>query len=184
MSLSNHQIMKLLGITRKRPDRRLHAKINFLRDAALSQSDACIDWPFSRNPERGDYGMLCVAESGKPGSLMAHRSALSVKLNRQLLDGEQAQHTCDRPCCVNGKHLIPGSHSQNMRDAFARGQMKCFLPFGVKHHSARLNPAKVKSIRAQYATGRFTYADLASEFGVTNSAIWKILHGHSWKKVE
>ena len=108
-----------------------------------------------------------------------------IKLGRKLNPGEQAQHHCDNPPCVNGSHIYCGTHADNMRDMVARGrQGPCCLPLGEDHHSAKLNPEKVIAIRAQYKTGRFTFKELGALYSVSDVAIGKIVNRRSWKKVK
>lgn len=38
-------------------------------------------------------------------------------------DGLQIMHKCDTPPCVNPDHLLPGTHAENMADAWRKGRM-------------------------------------------------------------
>jgi hypothetical protein len=56
-----------------------------------------------------------------------------------------ALHTCDNKMCVNPDHLYAGDHSQNMRDAYARGRK---LPAtGPRKPYAKLTDDEVNAIR-------------------------------------
>lgn len=56
-------------------------------------------------------------------------------------------------------------------------------PQGETHHSARLNQAKADAIRAAYRPHdpEFGGKPLAEQYGVSPVAIWKIVHGKTWK---
>lgn len=84
--------------------------------------DECWPWLASY---AGKYGKL--REPGRQGrTLGAHVVALMLKTG-EAANGRLALHSCDNPCCVNGKHLRWGDHSDNARDAVARGRH--FTPF-------------------------------------------------------
>lgn len=44
--------------------------------------------------------------------------------NGLLRNDEEVRHTCDIPLCVCPKHLLKGSHTDNVRDAIERGRFK------------------------------------------------------------
>ncbi len=73
----------------------------------------CIDW-------EGRISSAGYAMEGRTSRVS--RRVLAEKLGRALLPGEVARHTCDRPVCVNPEHLIPGTQSDNVNDAVARGR--------------------------------------------------------------
>jgi hypothetical protein len=50
----------------------------------------------------------------------AHVMALLLKLGHDRFD--VARHTCDRRRCCNPEHLVPGTHGDNLEDAYARGR--------------------------------------------------------------
>lgn len=58
------------------------------------------------------------------------------------------------------------------------------LPWsGTAHHMARLDPGKVRAIRAAAAAGKRPVR-IAEEYGVGNSTIQAILDGRTWKHVK
>jgi hypothetical protein len=54
---------------------------------------------------------------------------------------------------------------------------------GSKHHMAKLTEDIVRECRVRYAAGGITSVDLASEFSVSQSAMWSAIHGVTWKHV-
>ena len=70
-----------------------------------------------------------------------------------------------------GNHLSE-EHRQKISDAFK----------GEKSSRAKLTCEKVNEIRENYKTGKFSYAKLAKEYGVSPSAVQHIIENRSWKK--
>lgn len=88
-------------------------------------------------------------------------------------------HTCDNPMCVNINHLFLGDSTTNTRDMMVKGRVcrrEC-------HPRAKLNSEKVKEIHRLYATGEYTYKELAQRFDVTKYHIGKVIRGKAWAHV-
>ena len=84
-------------------------------------------------------------------------------------------HRCDRPSCVNPRHLFPGTRADNMRDMAAKGRASMRL--------ARLTPGGVRRIR-QLATTGLSYASIGRRFGVSHQTISRVLSGTTWKHIQ
>lgn len=54
---------------------------------------------------------------------------------------------------------------------------------GARNANAKLNPEKVRQLRRRHAAGE-KLADLAAEFGVSQTCAWMAIDGSSWKHVE
>jgi hypothetical protein len=55
---------------------------------------------------------------------------------------------------------------------------------GTKHHAAKLNPQKVRRIRARFAKGKTTVAQLARDYDVTGPTITAVVTGRTWRHVQ
>lgn len=86
-------------------------------------------------------------------------------------------HSCDVRCCVNPAHLSLGTHSDNTRQAVARGRQ--YIPCGTNHHLNKLTEVQVREIRA--LRGVRPQRKLAAEFGVRQSTIKSIQLRHIWQ---
>lgn len=88
-------------------------------------------------------------------------------------------HTCDNKLCVNPDHLYIGSHQQNIKDAWDRGQ----LPRRIGHLSpcAKLSAEQVAEIRA--LRGLESRVKIAARFGVSKSTIDLIFAGKRYSEV-
>ena len=85
----------------------------FLASVVKRGKDEC--WPF-RN--RTSYGYM-VDDDGK--FIGAHRVAYRVWVG-PLEAGKEIMHTCDNPPCVNPRHLVQGTHVENMQDRENKGR--------------------------------------------------------------
>lgn len=140
----------------------------------------------------GDYGYGSFWANGR--NVGAH--AFSYELaNGPIPDGLFVCHDCpggDNPHCVNPAHLFLGTPGDNTRDAAKKGRMPKGDMNGLRIHpdsalkgernrASKVTAAQVTEIRMRYAAGTETQTDLARRFGVTQTAIWRIVRGHSWK---
>lgn len=73
----------------------------------------------------GGYGRIGIGSrsDGSRVSLLATRFMLE-RICGQPGGDKHVLHKCDTKACVNPDHLYWGTHSQNMLDAYARGQKK------------------------------------------------------------
>lgn len=140
-----------------------------LSRATPGRPNECWEWPHSRTP-RG-YGRQVVGDKVQ----YAHRLSFRA-FNGPIPDGENVCHRCDNPPCWNPAHLFAGTTTVNIRDRDEKGRV-CR---GERHHAAKLTEEDVRAIRASSLPG----PELARQYGVKFSAIYKILDGRSWKHVK
>ena len=91
-------------------------------------------------------------------------------------------HKCDNRKCVNPNHLTVGSQNDNLQDAKAKGRLKHGNVKGELARTAILTAGQVLEIRSRLKSGE-TGVSLASEYGVTVSAISSIKQRKSWKHI-
>jgi hypothetical protein len=145
--------------------------------------DSCILW------ERGvsDTGYGQSWYDGK--TISAHRLAYIAAFG-SIPPGLSVLHRCDTKLCVNPKHLYLGTAKDNARDAVERGQIATGQRHGSKTKpericrgsrkpNAKLTAEQVQEIRDIYKP-RPTLDELAERYGVTRSAISRIVRGESY----
>ena len=93
-------------------------------------------------------------------------------------------HHCDTPACYELSHLFLGTHTENMRDAVAKGRMHSAQ--GEAHPMAKLTAGQVAEIRATLHLNRVGVngSDLpaaAARYGVSVSAVRRVLQGTTWR---
>lgn len=76
--------------------------------------DYCLEWTRARN--HNGYGRVQWGGHVE----LAHRCSLEVKLERPLLPGMWALHTCDNPPCIRQEHLFEGTPKENTDDMTAK----------------------------------------------------------------
>jgi hypothetical protein len=94
-----------------------------------------------------------------------------------LPDDLVVRHKCDEEPCVNPRHLIEGTLSDNTRDKFERGRGPNRK--GEKHPLARLSDNDVREIRQLRALGR-KEATVAEQFGICRAQVYRIVTGRNW----
>lgn len=157
---------------------RLAAWIDFLR--VVGPGAPCLPWPWAR--QSGRYARV----SSSLGTTYAHRWVWE-QINGPIPEGYEVCHNCpegDNPSCCRPSHLWVGSHSANIRDAYAKGRMHGNTgnhALGEQHHSARLTIADVIEIRRRAKTE--VQRHLAREFGVSAMTINAIVKRRIWRHI-
>jgi hypothetical protein len=158
--------------------------------------DACWEWQGARN--RSKYGNVRIHDK----TYLTHRIAWELA-NGPVPEGDDVLHHCDNPPCCNPRHLWTGDARANGLDMVAKGRHRAALypgrePRGDQHYAhthpelvlrgeksgkAILTEVQVLAIREQYATGSVMLSELATDYGVTISAIWRIVHRKNWRHI-
>jgi len=109
----------------------------------------------------------------------AHR-VMWARIYGPIPDGMLVLHKCDVPSCINPEHLFLGDASDNMRDMVAKG--RGVFAHGERNGNAVLTEHNVIDIRARVADGERP-TDIANEFNIRRSHVWRIVHGTRWGHV-
>lgn len=146
-------------------------------------------WIWLGNTTGDGYGRIYA---GKGRTTRAHRYSLELYLGRQLDSDKFAIHSCpggDNPLCVNPAHLREGTPADNSADMVSRGRstkgrhnIAAYekMPRGENHKNAKLTWNAVAQIRALFATGDYSKAELGRRFGVTDVTIGHVVNGRLW----
>lgn len=138
-----------------------------------------------------------------------HRLVLEHKLERRILPGLCACHSCDVQLCVASDHLFEASQKQNMEDAARKGRTARgdrhgwkthpesiprgdkhgwytspeSRPYGEKNGMSRLFKEQVLLIRKIYQEGDTSQQRIANQFNIGQRTVSDIVRYISWRDV-
>ena len=156
---------------------------NFWDNVSRGHPDQCWPWNGAVN-ERG-YGRIDFL--GHKG-IYAHRIAY-VLANpgstefRGPIDQSSpyfVRHFCDNPPCCNPKHLLLGTHDDNMKDKVARGRSKLFG--SLDSPRAKLSADDVRWMRIQKNNGA-TKKSLSLLYEVSEATVSGACYGRHYTDV-
>lgn len=109
---------------------------------------------------------------------LAHRVAYQLAFG-PFPDELCVCHKCDTPGCIEPAHLFLGTNADNHRDKVNKQRQ----PRGETNGKAKLTANEVEAIRRLYATGKYSQADLARQYGLRRQSIDLIVTGVNWRHV-
>lgn len=141
-------------------------------------------WLFGGDKFGNKYGQL--AKGGRTnGHTTAHRYSYELH-HGQVPRGKFVCHKCDVKNCVNPEHLYAGDHEDNNRDIVDRGRNKrkgeriIVLPKareGERAFNRALTPSAQSMLKSQYESGKWTQAQLAKAWRVSQGTVSAIVRG-------
>jgi HNH endonuclease len=154
---------------------------NFWDRVKKGNEDQC--WPWMGRRAKGKFPYGRVDAFGFKG-VYTHRVAYYLanpgEIELRRLGDMVVRHTCDYPSCCNPKHLVLGTHADNMRDKIERGRQHSFRSF--ESPNAKLNPSDVRAIR-ELSKEDWTRRELAAKFGVSIQTIKAVRSGRHYADV-
>lgn len=168
------------GLSRDNPDvKRLLAKTRANGD--------CWDWTGVTTAK--GYGHIFFRGKAR----RAHRVSYTLFCG-EIPDDLLVCHHCDRPRCVNPKHLFLGHRTTNTQDMIRKGRGKAQItsrqdhfraghaPRGQNAVSAKLAAAQVEALLQKAADGALSI-DLALEYGISRFSVQAILRGETYREI-
>lgn len=132
----------------------------------------CRIWDGRLNKENG-YGRIGYMSK----QWRAHRLMYTLMLG-DIPKGMELMHSCDNPRCINPNHLTPGTHAQNIAEAYAKGRK--FVPQGDRHPRFSFTEEQARRI----VSSDISASEIAAEFGVSKSSIYRLRNGSTWKTLD
>lgn len=93
----------------------------------------------------------------------------------EIKNGLMVRHKCDNPRCINIKHLLLGTQTDNVADREERGRTS----FGERHKTAKLKTKDVLDIFSKKLSRR----EYEQIYGVSMGAIVDIQLGRTWARI-
>lgn len=94
-------------------------------------------------------------------------------------DGMEVRHKNGKKSDCLLSNLCWGTKLENAADREKHGTHHR----GEKSATAKLNDAKVRAIRAEYALGRCSHAFLGRKYGVKAATVYRVLNRKNWKHI-
>jgi hypothetical protein len=150
-------------VTKKPPGLRFWFRVD------MSDEGGCWTWQGATLSRVNRYG---VFNDGQKNAVLAHRFAFE-DVRGPIPEGYVIDHLCRNKSCVRPDHLDAVPFIVNVQRGVSNGET---------HHFAKLNPMKVRMIRAEAAAGA-TVLNLSTKYGVDRAAIYLVVTGRGWKSV-
>jgi len=143
----------------------------------LITKSGCHEW--QGNTTTQGYGSFLLYPRRCSGKDKRYAHRVAFKLHNGFIDDSLLVcHTCDNHPCVNGEHLLQGTHEINSADMTSKKRQG----FGESHSQAKLTDKDVKQIRKLRRQG-LIIKDIAFIFGVSYETTRQVLTGETWTHV-
>lgn len=149
--------------------KRLTQPVEALFWAKVNRTGDC--WLWTAGVWNSGYGQFSV-RAGKGQRRVVGAHVYSYELaNGPVPAGLEIMHSCDNPLCVRPDHLSVGTHTENVRDASAKGRLRVSRP-----NRHKLTATQVHEIRSLVAAGQLRVR-VAEHFGISKMYVTKIMQG-------
>jgi hypothetical protein len=132
----------------------------------IGEPDECWPWIGATAGKDGCHGQIKVP--GEQKNVYAHRVVYIIMVG-PIPAGMEVRHSCDYGLCCNWRHLLVGTHADNMADAAERKRM----PRSLGHWNGRLSNKQVVAIRGD----RRTHIVIANAYGISRQHVGDIKSG-------
>jgi predicted XRE-type DNA-binding protein len=145
------------------------------------ESGDCWEWLGAR--QSNGYGFLHAGPLYHTGQrwVKAHRLSWEMHNGEELPADACVLHTCDNPGCVHPGHLYVGTRKDNAQDRAERKRGKEHRQQGENNDNAKLTEAQVRAIIGELQKlPRRSQTSIATEFGVNQQQVSRIMHRKNW----
>lgn len=141
-----------------------------ITESRFVADSGCLEWPYSVDGH--GYGQVKDAR-GKQTRIhrLVYESLVGPAAELEIL------HSCDNPRCISLVHMTSGTHKENAAGMVERRRSAS----GQRHGMAKLTEAVVLEMRRKRSSERVTYAELASQYGVSSQTCSEAVRGITWR---
>lgn len=141
---------------------------------ALIINDEKSCWEWQGGKDKDGYGR--IGDEGK--TKRTHRVSWEVHFG-PIPEENCVCHHCDNPPCIRPDHLFLGTVYDNNHDKEKKNRQVR----GESNGMRKLSDIEILEIRELYSAGKHTQKDLGEIFGVSPSAISRIVGNKRWNHV-
>ena len=142
--------------------------------AHVTKTDGC--WLWTASTMNSGYGQFAHRGSMR----QAHRVSYELHVG-PIPAGLSILHSCDNKRCVNPAHLRPGTHSENIKEAYARNRRAKPNLSGERHPRASITMTDAIRMRDLRVAG-MTVTAIARRYGVKRSLVSDVVTGRCWRQ--
>lgn len=141
------------------------------RNSMPEPNSGCVLWLAACDDD--GYGLINNTGGSRRAHVVAYEQA-----HGPLPDGMIACHRCDVRCCINERHIYPGTQADNVADMMRKGRHRVIR--GEAHCCAKLTADKVRAIRADTRS----LTQIAAEYKIDFSHVGRIKRHEFWRHVK
>ncbi len=139
----------------------------------VSIGDGC--WLWSGGKMKNGYANFFIGKK----SQRVHRLSYQHYFG-SIPNGLGVLHKCDVRNCIRPDHLFTGTQKDNLQDCKIKGR----TTIGIKNAMAKLDDEKASLIRKLYSSGGITQRTLATQFGITQSNVSRLVGRKHWTHIQ
>jgi anti-sigma28 factor (negative regulator of flagellin synthesis) len=107
----------------------------------------------------------------------AHRYSYKLHNNNKNIKNLVVRHACDNPSCVNPKHLLIGTHNDNVQDRVKKNRS------AIGEHNGR-SKLKEKDVLFILQDKELTTEQLGEKFNVDSNVVLAVKRRTKWKHIK
>lgn len=127
-------------------------------------------WTWLGGTTKAGYGLHQGSDDYRGFSFLAHHVAYWLATGSEPIG--VVRHSCDNPRCCNPRHLIEGTHAENVHDMVAKGRAAWQTGAAYGRGKPR-EPGLVAAARRLRYEERWKVSDIAEHLGCARSSVIK-----------
>lgn len=156
----------------------IHRFLRFLDIPDGYDEDVC--WPFTGTLVHG-YGQFIYDQNSRQAHRISYRMHCGgIPAGMSVLHDDTR---CQTKSCCNPRHLRVGTHAENIREAIENGA-ELGPSRSVEGSNSKLTADEVREIRRRSRDEETTYPDLAEEYDVSATTIYRCVSRRTYNDID